>query len=115
MLQSSFSAASKRPCGSCFYFIPPTIHCGNSFQASPNVLEEKQIQQVTDPGGRLNEGEETFLEDVEDGGKEEGKCKEDEQLVCQLPPVVFQDELPAQVNGSCHAFKLLVGFLHRPG
>lgn len=64
---------------------------------------------------QLNEGEETFLKDVEDGGEEEGQSQEDEQLVCQLPPVVLQDQFPPQVDGSCHAFKLLVGFLHRPG
>lgn len=63
----------------------------------------------------LNEGEETFLEDVEDGGEEEGKSQEDEQLVCQLPSVVLQDEFPSQVDGSRHVFKLLIGFLHCPG
>lgn len=44
--------------------------------------------------GALNEGEEALLEDVEDRGKEESKSQEDEQLVCQLPPVVLQDQLP---------------------
>lgn len=65
--------------------------------------------------GLLNEREETLLEDVEDGGEEEGQSQEDEQLVRQLPPVVFEDQFPPQVNGSRHVFKLLVGFLHRPG
>lgn len=65
--------------------------------------------------GRLNEREETFLKDVEDGGEEEGHGQEDEQLVCQLPPVVLEDQFPPQVDGSCHVFELLVGFLHRPG
>lgn len=64
---------------------------------------------------QLNEREETLLQDVEDGGEEQGHSQEDEQLVCQLPPVVLKDQFPPQVDGSCHVFKLLVGFLHRPG
>lgn len=63
----------------------------------------------------LNEGEETFLKDVENSSEEEGQSQEDQQLVRQLPTVVLQDQLPSQVDGSCHVFKLLVGFLHCPG
>lgn len=63
----------------------------------------------------LDEGEEPFLQDVEDGGQEEGQSQEDEQLVRQLPAVVLQDQLPAQVDGSRHVLELLVGLLHRPG
>lgn len=63
----------------------------------------------------LDEREEPFLEDVEDGGKEEGQGQKDEQLVRQLPPVVLEDQLPAEVDCSRHAFKLLVGFLHCSG
>lgn len=43
---------------------------------------------------QLNEREEAFLKDVEDSGKEEGQSQEDEQLVRQLPPVVFEDQFP---------------------
>lgn len=64
---------------------------------------------------RLNEGKEAFLEDVKDSGEEEGQSQEDEQLVRQLPPVVLEDQLPAQVDGSSHVLKLLVGFQHCPG
>lgn len=63
----------------------------------------------------LNEGEEAFFKDVEDGGKEEGQSKKDQQLVRQFPPVVLQDQLPPQMDGPCHVFKLLVGFQHCPG
>lgn len=64
---------------------------------------------------QLNEREEAFLQDVEDRGEEESQSEEDEQLVCQLSPVVLEDESPPQVDGSCHVFELLIGFLHRPG
>lgn len=64
---------------------------------------------------QLNEREETFLEDVEDGGEEEGQSQEDEQLVRQLSAVVLEDQLPPQVDGSRHVLELLVGFLHCPG
>lgn len=63
----------------------------------------------------LYEREEPFLEDVEDGGKEEGQSQEDEQFVCQLPPVVLEDQLPAEMDCSRHGFKLIVGFLHCSG
>lgn len=43
---------------------------------------------------QLNEREEAFLKDVEDSGEEEGQSQEDEQLVRQLPPVVFEDQFP---------------------
>lgn len=68
-----------------------------------------------DPVVWLNEDEDAFFEDVEDGGEEEGQSQEDEQLVRQLPPVVLEDQLPPQVDGSRHISELLVGFLHRPG
>lgn len=64
---------------------------------------------------QLNEREEAFLQDVEDRGEEESQSEEDEQLVRQLSPVVLEDESPPQVDGSCHVFELLIGFLHRPG
>lgn len=63
----------------------------------------------------LNKRKEPLLKDVEDGGEEEGQSQEDEQLVGQLPPVVLEDQLPPEVDGSRHVLKLLVGFLHRPG
>lgn len=63
----------------------------------------------------LNEREQAFLKDVQDGGEEEGQGQKDEQLVRQLSPVVLEDKFPAEVDGSGHVFKLLVGFLHRPG
>lgn len=69
---------------------------------------------VVSPRG-LYEREEPLLEDVEDGGKEEGQSQEDEQLVCQLPSVVLEDQLPAEVDCSRHVFKLLVGFLDCSG
>lgn len=72
-------------------------------------------RQVCNSASCLDEGEETFLQDVEDGGEEKGQSQEDEQLVRQLPPVILEDQFPAQVDGSCHVLKLLVGFLHRPG
>ena len=65
--------------------------------------------------GQLKEREESFFQDVEDSGEEESQSKEDEQLVCQLSPVVLEDESPPQVDGSCHIFELLIVFLHRPG
>lgn len=68
-----------------------------------------------DPSLFLNEGEEAFLEDVEDSGKEEGQSQEDEQFVSQLSSVILKDQLPPQVDGSRHVFKLLIGFLYRPG
>lgn len=75
-----------------------------------------QITEITVPeASQLNKREETLLKDVEDGGEEEGQSQEDEQLVRQLPPVILEDELPPQVDGSCHVSELLVGFLHRPG
>lgn len=43
---------------------------------------------------QLNEREEAFFKDVEDSGEEEGQSQEDEQLVRQLPPVVFEDQFP---------------------
>lgn len=67
------------------------------------------------PDSRLDEGEETFLKNVEDRGEEEGQGQEYEQLVRQLAPVVLEDQLSSQVDGSCHAFELLVCFLHCPG
>lgn len=66
-------------------------------------------------GQELYERKEPLLEDVEDGGKEEGQCQEDEQLVCQLPPVVLENQLAAEVDCSRHVFKLIVGFLYRSG
>lgn len=60
-------------------------------------------------GGLLQEGKESFLEDVEHGGAEEGQGQEDEQLVRELPPVVLGDELPAQLDGASHGLELLVG------
>ena len=65
--------------------------------------------------GRLNEREEAFLEDIEDRGEEESQSQENEQLVCQLPSVVLEDQIPPEVDGSRHVFKLLVGFLHGRG
>lgn len=64
---------------------------------------------------RLDKREEAFLEDVEDGSEEECQSQEDEQLVRQLPAVVLEDQLPTEVDGSRHVFKLLVGFLHCSG
>lgn len=97
-----------------------TPHVG---QASPPYLlfvktSCKSVPSVSDPAGLaawLNEGKEAFLEDVKDCGEEEGQSQEDEQLVRQLPPVVLKNQLPPQVDGSSHVFKLLVGFLHCPG
>lgn len=67
------------------------------------------------PAGGLDEGEEAFFEDVQDGGEEEGHGQEDQQFVRQLPPVVLEDQLPPKVDGSRHGSKLLVGFLHCSG
>lgn len=65
--------------------------------------------------GWLNEREKSFLKDVEDRGKEESQSQENEQLVRQLSSVVLEDQIPPEVDGSCHVFKLLVGFLHCRG
>lgn len=43
----------------------------------------------------LNEGEEPFFKDIEDGSEEEGQSQEDEQLVCQFPSIVLKDQLPS--------------------
>lgn len=64
---------------------------------------------------QLNEREEAFLQDVKDSGEEESQSEKDEQLVRQLSPVVLEDEPPPQVDGSCHVFELLIGFLQCPG
>lgn len=61
-----------------------------------------------------NKGEEALLEDVEDSGEEESQSKKNQQLVCQLTSVVLEDQFSAQMDGSRHAFELLVGFLDRP-
>lgn len=79
-----------------------------------NIFPEVQVCKLANDVCWLNEWEQAFLKDVEDGGKEEGQGEEDQQLVCQLSPVVLEDQLPSQVDCSCHAFKLLIGFLHRP-
>ena len=63
----------------------------------------------------LYEREEPLLEDVEDGSKEQRHGQEDKQLVSELTPVVLEDELAAQVDGSCHVLELLVGLQNRPG
>ena len=61
-----------------------------------------------------SEGEQSLLEDVDDGGKEEGQAEEDEQLIGEFPAVVFGDEFPAQLNGPGHGLELLIGLQHCP-
>lgn len=62
----------------------------------------------------LQEGEESFFEDVKNGGKEEGKCQENEKFIGELPPVVLGDEFSPKLDGSCHGFKFIIGLLDRP-
>lgn len=62
----------------------------------------------------LQEGEQSFFEDVQNGGKEEGQCQENEQFISELSPVVLGNELPPQLDGSRHAFKFIIGLLDRP-
>lgn len=66
----------------------------------------------TVPG--LQEGEQSFLEDVENCGEEEGERQEDEQFVSQLSTVVLGDEFPPQLYGPCHGLELIIGLLDRP-
>lgn len=63
----------------------------------------------------LQEGEQSLLKDVENGGEEEGERQEDEQLVGELSAVVLGDELPPELDGPRHAPELTVGLCHCPG
>lgn len=63
---------------------------------------------------RLQEGEESFFEDVQNGGEEEGECQENEEFVSELSPVVFGDEFPPELDGSRHGFKFVISLLDRP-
>lgn len=81
-------------------------------KASRAVTRQRERTLQTVPG--LEEGEESLLDDVEDGGEEERQRQEDEQFVCELPAVVLGDEFPPQLDGPRHGLKLLVCFLDRP-
>lgn len=63
----------------------------------------------------LQEGEQPLLKDVENCGEEERESEEDEQLISELPAVVFGDEFPAELDGPRHGLKFIVGLLDCPG
>ncbi|TNN47918.1 hypothetical protein EYF80_041861 [Liparis tanakae] len=62
----------------------------------------------------LQEGEQPLLQDVEDGGEEEGERQQEEELVRELPPVVLGEELPPQLDGPRHGPELLAALVDRP-
>lgn len=62
----------------------------------------------------LQEGEESFFEDVQNGGEEKCKCQENEKFISELSPVVFSDEFPPELYGSRHCFKFIISLLDGP-
>lgn len=62
----------------------------------------------------LQEGEESFFEDVQNGGEEKCKCQENEKFISELSPVVLGDEFPPELDGSRHGFKFIISLLDRP-
>ena len=62
----------------------------------------------------LQEGEESFFEDVQNGGEEKCKCQENEKFISELSSVVLGDEFPPELDGSRHGFKFIIRFLDRP-
>lgn len=62
----------------------------------------------------LQEGKESFFEDVQNSGQKKCQCQENEKFIGELSAVVLGDEFPPELDGSRHGFKFIISLLDRP-